>query len=285
MSSAPSPADAPPASAATATAVDHSPPDAARVPPAAAAAVAAAALASLPAPARPREASWAAAAAARYLVASRSKPDAAAAALAATLAWRAGLPDVPGCAACARDATSHCIICAGALRDGRPVIYLSPPRARNLEVGPCTEHLLSELEAAFAADARGTAQAVWLADMRGFSLLQDPRTGIAYARLLSSHYPERLGRLVVATPPTVFGLFLRALMPFIDARTASKITMLHAPADVAAWVDTATWGPGEPGGDGGAVRAWLRGAIEMDPAPGNLPPSLPPSAPAPTALR
>lgn len=255
------------------------------MPAAAAAAVAASALARVSPPASAREAAWASTAAARYLVAAKSHADAASASLAATLAWRAGLPPVPRCAACAADATAHCIVCAGALRDGRSVIYLSPPRARNMELHACTEHLLSELEAAFSRDAAGHAQAVWLADMRGFSILQDPRIGVAYARLLSAHYPERLGRLVITTPPTIFSLFLRALLPFVDARTAGKITTLHAPADVDAWVTAATWGPGEPGGDDGAVRAWLRLAIAMTPTPGNLPPALPPSAPTPTAMR
>lgn len=245
------------------------------------------------------EARWAAEAVERYLIAYKNEAAAATAALAKTVRWRRETvplpPRLPRCDACQREATSHCITCVGLLNDGRPVIYLSPPRARDLGTASCTQHLISELEAAFSI--RGCASAgVWFVDLRGFSLLQsgmNPGLGLAYVRLLSDHYPERLSTLLLVQPPYYFELFLSALRPFLDARTAAKIVTLHSNEEVESWIarhadDRPGEAAGDDGGKGGdkhhsgedvSVGEWLREAFRLEPAPGNLPPRLPASAP------
>jgi len=250
----------------------------------------------------PHETAFAAEAAARYLAAHAGDAARARAALRDTLLWRRTAvpapPALPPCAACARDPTSHCIVCVGLLDDGRPVIYLSPPRARDLSTPSCTAHLTSELEAAFTLPGAASA-AVWLVDLRDFSLLQsgmNPTLGLAYARLLSAHYPERLSQLVLATAPSYFSLFLSAITPFLDARTAAKIVRLDSAHAVATWLDAHAAVAAPPGGgvpllDGAAAGGprtpgeWLRQAMAMPPLPGSLPQSLPPGAPVPVARR
>lgn len=245
---------------------------------------------------QPHETAFAREASRRYLVANRLDARRAGDALAATLRWRRDAvpppPALPGCAACAREATSHCITCVGLLDDGRPVIYLSPPRARDLGTASCTAHLVSELEAAFALPGAAGA-GVWLVDLRGFSLLQsgmNPGLGLAYVRLLAAHFPERLSQLVLATPPGYFSLFLGAITPFLDGRTAAKIVSLGTPAEVGAWLDAhAAVPPGErgeaPARPPRTTGEWLRQALALEPRPGNLPAALPPGAPPPVHTR
>jgi hypothetical protein len=294
----------------------------AAVPPSAAAQLAGALAATQEpgdAPLAPHETAFAAEASSRYLAAAGGNAAQALIALRATLAWRRAAvpppPALPRCAACARDPESHCIVCVGLLDDGRPVVYLSPPRARDLGTVSCTAHLTSELEAAFALPGAAPA-AVWLVDLRGFSLLQsgmNPALGVVYARLLSAHYPERLSQLVLATPPGYFSLFISAIMPFLDKRTASKIVTLSSAADVDEWLGKHAAGApsvprgageGEAAGGGDAARAgapspaadaggppprsvgeWLRQAVQLPPLPGSLPLCLPPGAPVPVSLR
>jgi hypothetical protein len=46
--------------------------------------------------------------------------------------------------------------------------------------------------------------------------------------ILQDHYFERLGSAVVFNPPRVFAVFWAMVHPFLDARTASKVTFLSA---------------------------------------------------------
>jgi hypothetical protein len=260
------------------------------------------------------ERAWAADAAARYLDAHRGDVPAARTALARTLAWRRTTipppPGVPSCDACGADDTAHCITCVGLTDDGRPLIYLSPPRARDLRTHSCTQHLVSELEAGFALPGAAPAS-VWFVDLRGFSLLQsgmNPGLGLAYVRLLSEHYPERLSQLLLVAAPGYFEWFLGALRPFIDARTAAKIVGLRTLDDARAWVaqhcdrhaggsergsreggdaadDGATTTPAAAAPPTMAVGAWLRQALELHPEPGNLPPRMPDGAPPAPSVR
>lgn len=267
----------------------------------------------------PHERAWAADAAGRYLDAHRGDVPAARAALARTLAWRRTAipppPGVPSCDACGASDQAHCITCLGLTDDGRPLIYLSPPRARDLRTASCTQHLVSELEAGFALTGAAKAS-VWFVDLRGFSLLQsgmNPGLGLAYVRLLSEHYPERLSQLLLVAAPRYFDWFLSALRPFIDARTLAKIVSLHTLDDARAWIaahcdgrrgDTdAVGGAGEgaaaavaassPAADGApppsaaamTMGAWLRAALDLHPEPGNLPPRLPDGAPPAPSVR
>lgn len=296
------------------------------------------------------ELDWAADALPRYVVANRGDEGVARAAIEATLAWRRTAvpgPAAPVCSACVDDPTSHCIKYIGRLHDGRPVLYLSPPRARDLRTASCVTHLVCELEAAFPPPSRAEAAhtvggdgggggssagsgggshgaaesrhgqrhahghghgqkqagnpahgtpaacpalgAVWFVDLRGFSLLQsgwNPGLGVAYARTLASHFPERLATLLLVEPPWVFSAFLGALRPFVDTATMSKVVTLGTRDDAEAWIAgqlraANEWCGGDanaPGREEAAVCAWLREAYALEPVPGNLPDVAPPGA-------
>ena len=252
---------------------------------------------SLQPPLSPLELSWAASAAPRYLAAHGSVSSARSA-LQATLAWRRATlpppPALPPCLSCRAAPAAHCITCIGLLPDSRPCVYLSPPRATHLDTVSCTSHLISELEA--MATLPGAApQAVWLMDMRGFSYRRDGLNigvGVSFARVLQNHYPERLGLFLLCCAPMSFNLFMSALRPFLDARTAAKIVVLRTPAEVTMWIDAHAVGASDAEGEGGAVEGsapsvaqWLKHAFTLPPVAGALPPCLPRTAPLAVALR
>lgn len=121
--------------------------------------------------------------------------------LISTLDWRSKImPDeiVTPCPACLLDPLSHCIINLGPNLDGSPVVYLSPPRARDISH---TEHAVLHLVAALESGLpvglpeMGDGKCVFLMDCRGYgvmSALVNPAIGLRYAQLLANHYPERL---------------------------------------------------------------------------------------------
>jgi len=218
------------------------------------------------------------AAALRYV---RGYPGAGAAraAVAATAAWRATGAAARPCAACARDAAAHCIVPLGPTASGAPLLYLSAPRARDLSTAGCVEHLVAALEASFAhepADAAAPLAGVWVFDGRGFSLLasaMNPGLGVAYARVLQAHFPERLGRCVLVDVPWAFRAFWAVVRPFLAEATAAKVVEAAGAAALGAALDAARATP--------AQRAWVLAAHALEPTPGNLPEGgLPPGAPA-----
>jgi hypothetical protein len=128
---------------------------------------------------------------------------------------------------------------------------------------------------------------VWWVDLRGFSLLQsgwNPRLGVAYARTLASHYPERLHTLLLVEPPWVFTAFLAALRPFVDAATMNKVVTVGTRNEAEAWIAEHARQAAIEGGnavarkEAAAVCAWLAAAYALEPVPGNLPYLAPPGA-------
>eukprot|EP00128_Syssomonas_multiformis_P018897 Colp12_sorted_trinity150504_noHs@12400 len=130
----------------------------------------------------------------RYLTARGDNAKSAIKALEASLEWRESyVPDgkIKPCTACAEDPTSHCIINLGQNDNDEAIIYMSPPRARNLQTDPCVTHLVAELEAGFLNEGEKAHKAIWFMDCRGYSLMSGvmhPGVGIAYARVMQSHY-------------------------------------------------------------------------------------------------
>lgn len=51
----------------------------------------------------------------------------------------------------------------------------------------------------------------------------NPRLGLAVERILTKHYPERLGVLVCLNHGFLFQTFWRAAKPFMDQKTISKV--------------------------------------------------------------
>ena len=53
----------------------------------------------------------------------------------------------------------------------------------------------------------------------------NPRQSLAVERMVSHHYPERLGALVCVNHGFFFQTLWRAIKPFIDPKTAAKVYM------------------------------------------------------------
>ena len=161
----------------------------------------------------------------RYLVARNADVDAAERALLATLAWREdNVPRVLRCAPCEADATTHCIVPLGWDAAQRPVVWGCPARGRSLD-GPTTvAHVTYALEHVFAHE-RSAEQWVWCVDFNGFGLrdVLNVQIGLGFASVLPTHYPERLGKIIMINRPFIFDMLLGVLRPILDARTLSKL--------------------------------------------------------------
>lgn len=74
---------------------------------------------------------------------------------------------------------------------------------------------------------------VWVIDFSGFSLSNAPPINIALETLniLSNHYPERLGTAIMTDTPWIFGVFWKAVSPFINPVTYNKIIFANGEAE------------------------------------------------------
>ncbi len=57
------------------------------------------------------------------------------------------------------------------------------------------------------------------------------KIGAQFAKILSHHYPERLGRLLLINPPRLFDVLLAACRPFVSKRTMDKMCSVHGSID------------------------------------------------------
>ena len=53
----------------------------------------------------------------------------------------------------------------------------------------------------------------------------NPRQSLAVERMVSNHYPERLGALVCVNHGLFFQTLWKAIKPFVDTKTAAKLYM------------------------------------------------------------
>jgi len=213
------------------------------------------------------ERTWAARAAARFLRAHRGDQEAAQANLTDTVEWRrtAIKPDSWG-GRYTEDDHRFCFIPLGLDKAKRPVVYGCPARASEDDIEATVDHVVMDLEYAFANEAaerevsRCDEQWVWLVDFTGFGLkhAMNPSLGRRFVSVFDRHCPERLGCLVLLDPPFVFSMLLGALKPFLDTATSAKIVVVSTasletdlahvfPPDMIGWVQEALAMPGVPG--------------------------------------
>lgn len=197
--------------------------------------------------------------------------------LANTLDWqRKALEEPLCCEICDSDPTSHCFWPVGPCKDSSVGIFGNPPRASQTAVEPTVKHVQHYLEHAYRTAERsglaaaGEAKWTWLVDFNGFGLTHamQGRLGISFAQLFSQHHPERLQRLILFNPPTVFSMLLTAIQPFADARTLSKVVTLRgSPSEIEAQlVAMGVFQPEAP------ALQWITQTLGMKATPGNMPP-------------
>jgi len=170
----------------------------------------------------------------------------------------------PQCKACATvDPCSHCFYRLGLDRAGRHVIYSCAGRCTNLVVQDNMLHMAFELERIFNHES-GPGKVTWVIDFKGFALRHtDPRLGATALPMFASHYPERMGQIVLLDPPALFNLVWTAIQPVLDPVTKSKIVMLRGREAFRAYADVEWRDP--------ALHAWIRAVQALPGRPGSFP--------------
>lgn len=81
------------------------------------------------------------------------------------------------------------------------------------------------LEKAFEHPRTKAGTWTWLVDFNGFGFrhAMNVRMGIQFAHTFENHFPERLGKVVLVNPPSIFDLALSGIKHFADQRTVDKI--------------------------------------------------------------
>ena len=165
--------------------------------------------------------------------------------LRATLAWREafGVEALTWADVAQEGATGKTYRLRARDRRGRPVLCLAPGRENSRDHVGQIRHLVYAMETAVRAMAAGRAgpprgagadlapeQLTLFVDFSNWSLRSAPgrKATVETIHILQEHYFERLGSAVVFNPPRVFAAFWAMVRPFLDARTAAKVTFLDA---------------------------------------------------------
>ncbi|KAA0152517.1 hypothetical protein FNF29_03744 [Cafeteria roenbergensis] len=223
------------------------------------------------------ERSWARGAAPRFLRAHRGELDSAKAGIGRTVEWRrTGIKPDSWAGRYSEENHKFCFIPLGLDLFRRPVVYGCPARASCSDVDSTIDHVVMDLEYAFAnefapdPEERCAGQWVWIVDFHGFGLAHatNPSLGRRFVSVFDQHCPERLGCLVLLDPPFVFSMLLGALRPFLDPATAQKIVTVSS-SDTEAELRAVL--PED-------MLGWVLEALRREPSPGSLPFPLPSSA-------
>ncbi|GAX78171.1 hypothetical protein CEUSTIGMA_g5613.t1 [Chlamydomonas eustigma] len=148
--------------------------------------------------------------------------------IADTLKWRQETrPDRLDCPACLTDPQSHYFHLCGFDQSGRPVLYSNFLLVGNRSVPKLVEHMIQMFELTIQFMPAGVEQWVWLNDFVGFGIMDcNPSLGLSFIELLASHYPERLGKLLVLDAPALMTPVWSMIKPFVDPVTHKKIKFL-----------------------------------------------------------
>jgi hypothetical protein len=116
---------------------------------------------------------------------------------------------------------------------GRPTVYMTPQRENSKNYTKNLQLLVYTIERAIDSLPEGVEQMSWVIDFNGYSLSNAPPISVAMETLniLSNHYPERLGVAVMVDTPWIFGLFWKAVSPFIHPNTAKKIQFVSGQSE------------------------------------------------------
>ncbi|KAF2011365.1 CRAL/TRIO domain-containing protein [Aaosphaeria arxii CBS 175.79] len=109
--------------------------------------------------------------------------------------------------------------------EGRPCLYLLPNKQNTATSPKQVEHLVFMLERTLDVAPPGQESLALLIDFRNSSSGSSPSvgTGRSVLNILQNHYPERLGRALITHLPWYVTIFLKAVSPFIDPVTKTKI--------------------------------------------------------------
>jgi len=183
----------------------------------------------------------------RFVRARKGKPAAAEAMLRESLRWRAafGADTLSERHAEIRQASLTGKVRVSPCRDhsGRPVLVLTPREEnQRYQMEDNLVNLVYHLErlgggrpgvsAYPSPEPSPDGKAVVVMDFRGYSMFNSPpmRASKASLAILQNHYPERLSKFVLLNSPALFLVFFRAISPFIDPVTRSKVQFVSGSA-------------------------------------------------------
>lgn len=73
----------------------------------------------------------------------------------------------------------------------------------------------------------GIEQWVWVMDFHGFGMSDiNVKLARAFLDMSADHYPERLGKFILVDAPTLFDYLWKAIQPWVDPKTRTKISMV-----------------------------------------------------------
>jgi len=180
-----------------------------------------------------------------------------------SIKWRAVTkPATTQCPECLKDPISHCMRVVGLDVQRRPVIYTCFGQTRKRDVPEtavthlcrCLEDmivLMRRMEEDAAEKAKTSEKPaeeakpevkkklsetvkggkwVWVVDFEDFGVSDCSPTQAKLVGNLLTHYPERLGLLVLLDPPFVFDMVWSAMKPLMPDETLAKIKMLSKPS-------------------------------------------------------
>lgn len=165
----------------------------------------------------------------QFLRATKQDPEKAAKRLKDTLAWRdREQPHRKVCQRCTSLPRAHYLHVVGFSKLDQPMIYSCMAMAKDRDVLANREHMLVTFEQAIRAMPAHVEQWIWLCDFHGFGLRDcDPRLAKMFLDISERHYPERLAEFIVISPPSVFNMLWKAIEPWVDTHTRSKVKFVH----------------------------------------------------------
>ncbi|XP_052198009.1 uncharacterized protein LOC127804939 [Diospyros lotus] len=112
---------------------------------------------------------------------------------------------------------------------GRVVLIMRPGMQKTTAGEGNLRHLVYLVESSILNLPEGQEQMAWLIDFTGWSV--NTNVPIKVARdiifVLQNHYPERLGLVVLYSPPRIFEAFWKVVKYFVDPKTFQKIRFVY----------------------------------------------------------
>ncbi|KAJ2331179.1 hypothetical protein GGH92_009307, partial [Coemansia sp. RSA 2673] len=117
-------------------------------------------------------------------------------------------------------------------RGGRPIIYMFPHKENTKNPAENLRWVVFNMEQAIRSMPPGATKTTIIVDTSKYSLSQAVPLSTAreFLNILESHYPERLHKAFILSPPSYFVLFYHIVSPFIDPVTKAKIAFVDLAA-------------------------------------------------------
>ncbi|KAI9504071.1 CRAL-TRIO domain-containing protein [Coemansia spiralis] len=126
-------------------------------------------------------------------------------------------------------------------KGGRPIAYMFPHRQNTKDAERNLRWVVYTMEQAIRSMPPGATKTTIVIDASKYTMSQAVPLSTAreFLNILSSHYPERLHKAFVISPPTYFVMFYHIIAPFIDPVTKAKIAFvdLSGSKSDGPWVD------------------------------------------------